>query len=1029
MPERFSGSEASRNLLAGMIDKAAELLPVSGPITAFAFLNMLQALEDMPFDAGLRRGAQLYGCQPYLSESAYRKRMAQGRIHSEDLQAVLIDDLGDLADALLPSLLGTRHGLRQALLRYPMRGGPTTELRWFIVETDALTKIRSDAPAPARAALVEDTRHWVMRDVRAGLHRRGADSPASKKERRDVHLLADLLNRYDVEAIEGWTEETWEAVTLHALWRVCREGVHGIESFEPAPVPMIRHRDLLLAATHIDCDALVHEVLVRFCASFTDQGFAHWQLPNRDQGFWRAFVELFRESTPWTERWMSQLPAELARVTEARLRPLDVVAECLDELGVRESEQEDFITAELLALRGWAGMLRHMEVRGDRVPRGVPTGTIVEFLAVRLLLSRLAFRYVARERLAYTESLAGLRDFARSRVPHAPAATIEQRAFLIFQLSQVLGWSPPALFHLSKHQWAVLLREVETFSDVERRRMFHLAFERRFRVQALDALSVHATQPAQRVANPRFQAVFCIDAREESFRRHLEETAPDTETFGAAGFFGVAMYYRGVAAANFEALCPIVIKPQHWLVEDDVYTFEADGRRRAKTRRALGAASLQIHHGSRNIAKGALLTATVGVLASIPLIGRVLFPGLTARLRQSAGRFVEPPPVTRLRLERESPQPGPEDHQIGFSVEEMANVGERQLRDIGLTTNFSRLVIIFGHGSACLNNPHKSAYDCGACSGNPGAPNARALAAFLNDVRVREILLRRGLEIPSTTRFIGALHNTGKDALTFFDLDLLPKSHLTDFEGAKNTLYEACRRNAHERCRRFQSARLDLTLDEAHRHVEERCEDLSQPRPEFGNATNAMCFVGRRSRVRGLFLDRRSFLTGYDPTHDDAEHTILARILAAAVPVCEGINMTYFLSYIDSPGWACGTKLPHNVTSLLAVMDGAASDLRPGLPWQSVEIHEPMRLLFVVETSPAAMLSIMARNPVVGRILRNGWAQLAVLDPESSAIQVFEQGEFRAYRPEVDQLPRADSSADWYRGWRDHLAFAQIKPA
>ena len=57
--------------------------------------------------------------------------------------------------------------------------------------------------------------------------------------------------------------------------------------------------------------------------------------------------------------------------------------------------------------------------------------------------------------------------------------------------------------------------------------------------------------------------------------------------------------------------------------------------------------------------------------------------------------------------------------------------------------------------------------------------------------------------------------------------------------------------------------------------------------------------------------------------------------------------MQYFLSYVDSPGWACGTKLPHNITSLLGVMDGAASDLRPGLPWQSVEIHEPVRLLFV----------------------------------------------------------------------------------
>jgi uncharacterized protein YbcC (UPF0753/DUF2309 family) len=144
------------------------------------------------------------------------------------------------------------------------------------------------------------------------------------------------------------------------------------------------------------------------------------------------------------------------------------------------------------------------------------------------------------------------------------------------------------------------------------------------------------------------------------------------------------------------------------------------------------------------------------------------------------------------------------------------------------------------------------------------------------------------------------------------------------------------------------------------------------------------------------------------------------------VPVCEGINMQYYLSSVDSPGWACGTKLPHNVSALLGVMDGAASDLRPGLPWQGVEIHEPVRLTFIVETTPQAMLEIMDLNPVIGRILRNGWAHLAVLNPDSNEIQVFRHGEFTVYRPRSRDLPRAASSTDWYRGWRDHLGFAEI---
>lgn len=110
-------------------------------------------------------------------------------------------------------------------------------------------------------------------------------------------------------------------------------------------------------------------------------------------------------------------------------------------------------------------------------------------------------------------------------------------------------------------------------------------------------------------------------------------------------------------------------------------------------------------------------------------------------------------------------------------------------------------------------------------------------------------------------------------------------------------------------------------------------------------------------------------------------------------------------------------------------MDGAASDLRCGLPVQSTEIHEPVRCLFVIETTTAGILKIMQDNPVIGRILGNGWAQLAVLDPDSNRIQVYQNGEFRLYEPTLMELPKASSSVDWYRGWRNHLAFAYIDPS
>ena len=70
-----------------------------------------------------------------------------------------------------------------------------------------------------------------------------------------------------------------------------------------------------------------------------------------------------------------------------------------------------------------------------------------------------------------------------------PAQSVTHRAFAIFQLAQVLGWSPEALSKLPPGGWTLLVREIEAFSGIERRRVYHLAYERRFREQALDALA------------------------------------------------------------------------------------------------------------------------------------------------------------------------------------------------------------------------------------------------------------------------------------------------------------------------------------------------------------------------------------------------------------------------------------------------------------------------------------------------------------------------------------------------------------
>ncbi len=1005
-----------------LIEHASHLLPAQGPITVFIHHNTLHAFEDLPFHEAVKKGAAVFGCQPYLTEDRYRAELARGRIRFSELQEVLAADLGEFAAEEIPCF-GTRLDLRLAMLQYPLRSGPTSELIWHVAEANSLRRVRQEASSAVRGRLIAETRRWVMRDLRA----RPDPSANGSNERQVPDSLTELFERAGDSTMENWTDDDWEGFTLHALWRVSCDGVADLPPYTQPPAPAVRHRDLLLEVGGDDADLLVDDLLIKFCAAFLDQGMANWPLPHRDDGFYRSFCSVYRHRAGSPARWMRGLNRELARLEDTQIGPLESIRESLDVLGVKEDEWEAYISAILLALRGWGGMVRQIEIRGDRTVRPIPSGSLVEFVAVRLLLDRFALAYSARESIDYRGRLDRFREEVRSRVVSSWPPSIEQRAFQVFKLAQIVGLSPDLLFRLGPAEWETMVSEIETFNSLERRRVFHLAYEQRFVTQTLDAIALHARKSHSRPVAPRFQVTCCLDEREESFRRHLEELAPSVETFGAAGFYSVAMYYRGAADAHYVPLCPVVVVPQHWVTEEVDNGAGKSHRFRARTRRALGSASHQFHLGSRSFALGAILTGAVGVFASIPLIGRILFPRFTAKVRNLFSRIVRTPSRTRLRIERGEPDAGPENGHVGYSVEEMSNVGERLLRDIGLTTGFARVVIFLGHGSNSLNNPHNSAYNCGACGGSAGGPNARALAVILNDSRIRERLAGRGLVIPSETVVVGGYHNTCNDSVTFHDLDLIPETHRDEFKEARRLIDATCERNAHERCRRFMSAPLTITYAAAKSHVEERSEDLSQTRPELGHATNAITIVGRRQWTRGLFLDRRAFLTSYDPTADDAENSILTRILQAVFPVCSGINLEYYFSHVDNVGFGAGTKLPHNLAALVGVMDGAASDLRTGLPWQMVEIHEPVRSVFIIETTPEAMTRIIERNAGIGQICRNSWVLLQVIDPVTHQISVYRDGEFRPYRPQAGLLPKAASSVDWYRGWRDHLEFAEIE--
>ena len=800
----------------------------------------------------------------------------------------------------------------------------------------------------------------------------------------------------------GRLARDFRQAALRSLFDVCLERTDPLEP-EPADARPV--------------DEVIHPSLIRLCSVFLDQGMAYWPMPNRDRGFYESVRTLFARGGGIFPRYLRGLDAEFARQESLAYSSTEVVLDAL--AAVDPAEWAGAIETELVALPGWAGLMWTLEENPGLAPHEKLPCKLMDFLAVRLTMSKVASRMGAAENVPQENPLKTQEKRRLSRAARS------------YDAARVLSLSTDEVQRLSDTEWTSFASEVRSCNGVERRRILHLAYERRHEREILRGLASHRRYRGlhELSGRPAAQMFFCIDEREESMRRAVEETDPEVETFGAAGYFGVAVDYTGIDDPHGSALCPVVVKPKHEVVERPRSEDRGLLEQRRVRRRILGLLTRTFSVSSRTLVRGWLSTSVLGLLSAVPLVGHLLAPRRYAQLRDWLNQAFLPEPRTELTLMRDTKaQGGATGLLTGFMASEKADTVASVLGPAGLRHGFARLVLIMGHGSSSLNNPHESAHDCGACGGRQGGPNARLFAAMANREEVRELLRERGIEIPGDTWFVGAYHDTCTDDVELYDAAEAPATHAADVERVLELLERARAWNAHERVRRFESCARRLSPSAALRHVEERAEHLAEPRPEYGHCTNAVTIVGRRALTRGLFLDRRAFLVSYD-AGQDSENKSLAALMAAVVPVSAGISLEYYFSFVDNDRYGCGTKLPHNVAGLVGVMDGHASDLRTGLPWQMVEIHEPVRMLFVIETTPERIAKVIEASPSLKRLVENRWFRLATIDPETGAVHVRRDHGFEAFEGPVERLPVALSSAEWYGGKRQHLPMAWIQAA
>lgn len=595
--------------------------------------------------------------------------------------------------------------------------------------------------------------------------------------------------------------------------------------------------------------------------------------------------------------------------------PLDAIELLLKETS--EEQREEKLKAHLIALPGWAGFVKWRSSQIDYLWQKAYPITIADYLAVRLATCKMLGHEFFQE--------------------HSPVkACLEELCWLE-------SWEMTYRSQLLKN------------------------LKLKFQTKLLE----NDSQEIGKDFTIKAQLIFCIDARSEVIRRHIEKVGL-YETLGCAGFFSLPMKFTAFGSKKSTSHCPSFVSPKFQISElpsknqiDKAHSYLkrlATYKTIKKTLRKLkaqGAASF-------------VSTFLMGLVMPILLTWKTFLPQKTKAITKRIKSFLLQPLPLAPDLHSCSKS------SLDFTIEEQSFYAESMLKNIGLTSNFAPLVILCGHRSESVNNSYASAFNCGACGGNHGGPNARVMSSICNHKEVRSLLRARGINIPDHTRFIAAEHNTTTDEIELF----------SSFENDENyrilkaDLKKASLASNIERSQYFEKPKNGF----------QRSSDWAEPRPEWGLARHASLIIGKRSLTKSIDLEGRSFLHSYDWTLDSNEKS-LESILTGSFMVVFGINMQYYFSTIDNATYGSGLKATQNIVSKIGVVQsGCPGDLRRGLPLEAVMLkentffHEPLRLTTIIQAPVQKIEEVFRRNPSVQRLFDNQWAFLVALDPISGRI-------------------------------------------
>lgn len=811
-----------------------------------------------------------------------------------------------------------------------------------------------------------------------------------KKHYFSGRISPDVLNQSILKFIDKHQLDLQSELVLDLLLTSPNSSVEVPDILQSLQLKSARrkpsfYKEWIQSRYDVDIDTVMAPLVFDFLAAYYDFGLAQWTMPNRESGAWQCFLDMYSVGSLIQCSFEKQLQAILKFLISQSAEESILIL--LQKLSVEPENYETYLFNLSYRYKGWAATITSLEKNPDwnRKPEICPS--FLEFVAILLVTEYAVVQSYANEELP--------------TFPYYGDIPKHNDDFLnIFQQTLIK--------HPSSYQ--KLIDCFLVFTDKNCEEIWHIAYENSLYNRFVHSYKHGLDYVEQTSDQTTYQVLCCIDDREESFRRYLEQDS-HCETFGVAGHFNLSILYKSLLSKRHRALSPAVVKPNKRVEEVPVNTHP-----NYNLISFVGWIQHLIFRFSKQLFGGFVLSLFYGYVSIVPFLIGVFFPTKKAKIDAYIRKKLYGDFKTQLKYKIE-------ENPDGFTLKERISIAESLLKNSGLIKTDADYVFIIGHGSSSLNNPHAAAYDCGACGGGRGDANARVCAKILNEPEVRDVLNKQGFHIPKQTVFIRGYHNTSNGTVTFFNLP----QQTPALASILSKIQYASLLDAKERCRRFEE--VDLTKPESYfqDYVQGRAFNLGQPRPEYGHATNSLCVVGPRQLSKPLYLDRRAFLVSYDPKQDINGESLNA-ILQAVGPVCAGINLEYYFSFIDNEVYGCGTKLPHNVTSLLGVMNGHMSDLQLGLAKQMIEIHEPVRLFMCVYCSFKQLKKLLEEQGAFQLLVKNRWIALMVHDSDTDTLYRYEDSNFQEINNTQNFLPPIYHFDDpKFFVNRDHIPFGILR--